>query len=137
MSMRKTMQTQTVLEILTKLGHATNARLLEVVQADFPDISATTVHRITKRLVQERLIGVTRSPLDGSAMLDINPLPHYHFACQPCGKVEDIQLTNELIDSLQKAVGAQIEHDALVISGIKSMCPHYKRPTIGVLPAAP
>lgn len=123
--MRMTLQTNAVLDELRQLGHASNATLLSRIRVQYPELSATTVHRITKRLTQGGVIGVTRSPLDGATLLDANPEPHYHFACQPCGKVQDIQLAPETVNSLENAIGVPIKHDALVITGIKLGCPHY------------
>jgi len=123
--MRKTLQTTVVLEIIKQAGHITNAAILDRIRVEFPDLSATTIHRITKRLVEERIIGMTRSPLDGSAMLDANPQPHFHFACEPCGKVEDISLPLETVHQIQNAVGTAIVEDTLLISGIKHNCPNY------------
>lgn len=124
--MRMTPQTQAVKQELQKRGHASNLELLEALRNMFSDLSATTVHRITKRLVAEKQIGMLRSPLDGTTLLDANPAPHYHFACQPCGKVQDIQLSNSVVSELQTAVGQQILHDTLIVTGIKINCPHYK-----------
>lgn len=124
--MRMTPQTQAVMQELQKRGHASNLELLETLRGAFSDLSATTVHRITKRLVAESQISMLRSPLDGTVLLDANPKPHYHFACQPCGKVQDIQLSGKLIDELQQVVGQQILHDTLIVTGTKIACPHYK-----------
>jgi Fur family transcriptional regulator, peroxide stress response regulator len=124
--MRMTPQTQAVIQELQKRGHASNLELLKALHNTFSDLSATTVHRITKRLVAEKQIGILRSPLDGTALLDANAAPHYHFACQPCGKVQDIQLSKSVVSELQEAVGHQIMQDTLVVTGIKTNCPHYK-----------
>ena len=118
---------QAVLQELKERGHASNLELVEALRNIFGDLSATTVHRITKRLVAEKRIGMLRSPLDGATLLDANPAPHFHFACQPCGKVQDIQLSNHVVNELQRAVGQQILHDSLIVTGIKVSCPHYKK----------
>jgi len=118
-----TLQTHAVIAALQARQHATNVQLLADVTRQFPDISATTVHRITKRLVEDKVIGQLRSPLDGSAMLDANPKPHYHFACQPCGAVRDITLPLEVLQGIERAVGEDILKDSLVINGVTSACP--------------
>lgn len=125
--MRMTPQTQAVIGELHKRGHASNSELLEALRDLFSDLTATTVHRITKRLVAENQIGMLRSPLDGTTLLDSNPKPHYHFACQPCGKVQDIQLSQSIVAELQETIGQPILQDTLIITGIRVNCPHYKK----------
>lgn len=122
-SMRNTPQTTAIYDALSRLHHATNIELLTAVQSQFPDISATTVHRITKRLVQEGRIGELRSPLDGTMLFDANPNPHYHFGCRPCGAVQDISLTPELISGLKEAIGKPIIAGSLDIVGVSATCP--------------
>lgn len=124
--MRITPQTTAVLEALTQLEHATNAALLTAVKSQFPELSATTIHRITKRLVQEKRIGQLRSPLDGTFLFDANPVAHYHFGCWPCGKVQDIKLSTGVIAELQTAIGKDILTDSFAIIGINATCPMHK-----------
>lgn len=125
--MRTTPQTTAVIEALKHFGHATNATLLSAIQEEFPDISATTVHRITKRLVDEKRIGQLRSPLDGSMLFDANPSPHYHFGCQPCGQVHDIELSPAVVAEIQEAVGKKLLTDTLSIIGVRADCPRLQK----------
>lgn len=125
--MRITPQTKAVMKHLQEVGHATNLELLNALIPQFPDISATTIHRITKRLVGEGRISMLLSPHDGSAILDANATPHYHFVCQACGKVKDIQLDPAIISDLQLAAGVALRTDNIIITGIKADCPHYNK----------
>lgn len=128
--MRITPQTKAVLKRLQEVGHATNLELLSALTPQFPDISATTIHRITKRLVGEGQISMLISPYDGSVILDANARPHYHFVCQACGKVKDIQLTSATIDDLQIAAGVALRTDNVIITGIKADCPALQQATV-------
>ena len=49
---RTTKYTSAVREFLAVQRHATNTEILAHLQAVYPDISATTVHRITARLYE-------------------------------------------------------------------------------------
>lgn len=123
-----TPQTKATLQELKTRRHASNLELLTALQPTFPDISATTIHRITKRLVDEKQISMFMSPHDGSMLLDANPVPHYHFICQACGKVRDIDLSVAIIDEIKKAAGISFRSESLIITGIKADCPYYKAP---------
>jgi Fur family transcriptional regulator, peroxide stress response regulator len=120
--MRNTPQTTIVLAALQKLEHATNAQLLETVRAELPEMSATTVHRITNRLLTERTIGATRVLRDGAIVLDSNPQPHHHFTCAACGGLRDIQIPEDLVQNIQEQVGQDLVADALIINGVCKKC---------------
>ena len=91
MQLRMTYQTKLVLEAARQMGHGTNADILVYARQNIPEISATTVHRITGRLIKH---GILRygPEINGSRIIDANATPHDHFVCKECSGVKDIFL---------------------------------------------
>lgn len=120
--MKHTPQTILVLDVLRSIGHATNAQLLRAAQSEMPGLSATTVHRITTRLINDKRIGVVRVSSDGAMVLDATPEPHHHFVCLCCENICDIAIPGGLITSLRDQVCYEVEMEALVVSGRCKKC---------------
>ena len=119
--MRTTPQAEAVAEALRHFGHATNHRLLSAVLVTFPNLTATTVHRITTRLIAEGL--ASRGPeLGGAVLIDANPAPHDHFICQACGGVRDIHVSSETLDDLQRQLGRNLVGGGITITGTCAPC---------------
>jgi Fe2+ or Zn2+ uptake regulation protein len=120
--MRTTPQTSVITKALNELGHATNVQLLDKVKAYMPGMSATTVHRITTRLVEEGVIGSTHIVCAGSLVLDSNLNQHQHLRCEVCHNLQDIIFNTNLTDHVKKEVGKDFEITSLVINGICNKC---------------
>lgn len=119
--MINTIQSKAVIEALNTLGHATNLELHGQVVKQLPDLSATTVHRITTRLIEDKQIGL--APSNGKAVvLDARPEPHEHFVCKSCGDMRDIALPDSVFDSIQEQLGKNIVSNGLVICGVCAAC---------------
>jgi Fe2+ or Zn2+ uptake regulation protein len=116
-----THQTKLVLEIAQELGHATNAQILESVRLKLPELSATTVHRITTRLVSAGLL--TYGPdSNGSKIIDANTDMHDHFVCETCNGIKDVYISAQSRQELQKQVDSLVLQSQLTISGDCSRC---------------
>ena len=120
--MKNTPQTKLVLESLKSLGHATNNELLEAVHAALPDITITSVHRITTRLVQEGYAGLAPGR-EGVAVIDANPQAHHHFVCRDCYKIKDIELPSGMIATIQSQLPREILNGGLAVYGSCKECP--------------
>ena len=70
----------------------------------YPNISLGTVYRNLNLLADQGEI-VKINCRDGSDRFDGNPNPHYHFLCNQCGKVTDIEM--ESIDHINVIAGAK------------------------------
>ncbi len=88
---RTTKFVEEIMPVLKQRGHATNHELMLLLQETFPDVSATTVHRLTNRLKERGLIGLAPPCRDGSARYDSNPQPHHHFMCTRCDRLCDVE----------------------------------------------
>lgn len=121
MQLRMTQQTRRVLFTARKLGHATNSQILAEVKDQLPDLSATTVHRITNRLIHAGLL--SQGPeLNGSKIIDANTEQHDHFICDACSGIKDIHISQHSRNELQKQVDSLVLSSRLTITGDCTQC---------------
>ncbi len=104
---RMTKQRKTILRVLkhTKI-HPTADWIYEAVKKEIPNISLGTVYRNLNVLAEMGKISVldfgsTYSRYDG------NPANHYHFICEKCGKIYDID--HPLFDIIEKEINETSE----------------------------
>lgn len=119
---RNTKYSVAVLEAVTSAGHVTNAELIKILGTMYPDISATTIHRSTARLQERGLITYAPSASDGSMRYDANTSAHDHFICSNCGGLRDIDIANDVIPVVSKALGGCKITGRLVINGSCESC---------------
>lgn len=122
---RTTKYVSAVRRIMAGLGHATNYEIQTRLSDYYPDISATTVHRITARLCERGELQLAPSGTANVLRYDANVSPHDHFMCEVCGMLRDAQLRDVVTPAIEKAVG-----DGCTISGsltVSDVCKHcYK-----------
>ena len=122
-SIRLTPQTKAVLEAVKDLGHATNMQILNKLRNQFPNLTATTVHRITNRLIVNNLLA--RGPeINGISLIDNNLSIHDHFICTACDGVRDVKISTHIRKELQAQTGISLLPSSLVIYGD---CTHCKK----------
>ena len=110
-------------EILAELGHATNNDILERLREDYPDISATTVHRITARLVDNGILRLAPNGLTAEMRFDANNRPHDHFKCELCGALRDADFGDEIRPYIERSIGAGCRISGnLTVSGVCGCC---------------
>lgn len=119
---RQTRYCTAIEHILSKVGHATNAELLVTLRADFPDLSATTVHRATSRLASRGQIAIAPPTPDGAMRYDTNTTPHDHFLCSSCGMLRDAAIKDKVVPILENAIGDCRISGQLTITGICKTC---------------
>lgn len=119
---RKSKQKETILRIMKNTNsHPTADWVYERVKKVIPNISLGTVYRDLKLLKQEGEIaevglGDTLSRFDG------NTQNHYHFRCQQCSCIFNVdEPVNEEIDNrVAQKMGFKISHHKL---GFYGLCP--------------
>lgn len=86
--------------LMTRKDHPTADVVYSSVRHDFPNISLGTVYRNLTLLAD--LGEISRLRLgDGVDHFDYDTHPHYHFVCQKCGSVIDMDMDAlQSIDSL-------------------------------------
>lgn len=97
---RMTEQRRLILHVLrSTTSHPTADWVYERVREGLPNVSLGTIYRNLRALVDmgealELNYGSGHDRFDG------NPIPHYHFRCEVCSRVYDIQLPyNQQLDT--------------------------------------
>ena len=119
---RDTKYSKEILAVLKKRGHATNAELITVVRMKFPDVSATTIHRASSRLLERSMIQEAPADTHGAMRFDSLLDPHDHFICSGCGGIRDIDIAEEFIPRISQALGGCKVTGRLVIHGSCEKC---------------
>lgn len=102
--------------------HATNAELLEALRQAYPDVSATTVHRVTARMHERGRIGLAPPTEDGSIRYDANAGLHHHFMCKRCRRLKDLELPQTCVTQLEQYLGGCKIRGPLTIQGVCEKC---------------
>lgn len=118
--MNSTPQTRIVQQKLQQMKHATNQQLHLAVLSEMPHLSLTSVHRITKRLIENNMASSFMSN-DGNVVIDARVDAHNHFNCLVCGGVIDIDLDESVKSSIQNQIDSNII-GALTINGTCGLC---------------
>ena len=121
---RRTKQRGAILKVLRGVNfHPTADWIYEEVRKEIPNISLGTVYRNLKLLresgeILEIAFGGTFSRFDG------NPDNHYHFRCEKCGRVFDIDepVNKELDERVAQKTGFKISHHRLEFRGLCQEC---------------
>lgn len=121
---RTSRQRQKILGLLKSTkDHPTAAWIYEKLKKEFPSLSLGNVYRNLKILVelgciQELKFGSTFDRYDG------NVNPHYHFICESCGKISDIDLKHEknLDKTVEELTSFKVNHHRLEFYGQCDIC---------------
>ena len=107
-------------------GHATNQELLIYLRHSYPNLSKTTIHRITKRMLVRQDVILAPPARDNSLRFDINTMPHDHFHCLNCDRLKDLLLTDSILAEIQTLAGDCKISGRLTIQGSCKQCLKYK-----------
>ena len=86
------------------VNHPTAEWLYNKLKLEFPDLSLGTVYRNLAILVEQGFV----KKIDFGGVFDrfeANIAPHYHFICESCGSVSDLELPID--DSLDERVNKE------------------------------
>lgn len=123
MNRRQTHQKELILRVVEGIGkHLTAEDVLHQVKEIDPSIGLATIYRNLGLFCKEgRIQKVLR---DGICYYDGNPIPHDHFVCVQCGKIEDIHQTyNDSIDKkVLKSIKGTILRHSTTYEGYCSKC---------------
>ncbi len=122
--MKRTKQKEAILRVLrSTTSHPTADWVYDEVRKEIPNISLGTVYRNLKLLRQSgEILGIdfssTFSRFDGS------PDNHYHFRCEKCGRVFDVDepVNKELDGRIAQKTGFKISHHRLEFRGLCKEC---------------
>jgi Fur family peroxide stress response transcriptional regulator len=121
---RKSKQKEAILRVLKRTtSHPSADWIYEQVRNEIPNISLGTVYRNLKLLKQEGQIleldtASTRSRFNG------NSQNHYHFRCEQCGRVFDVDepLNNEINELVAQKTGFKVLYHWLEFRGLCKGC---------------
>lgn len=108
--------------LMTRHDHPTADVVYSNVRTEFPNISLGTVYRNLTLLADLGEISRLRVG-DGVDHFDADTHPHYHFVCNECGSVTDLETKG--IDHVLEA--ASRHFDGLVqghVTYFYGLCPH-------------
>lgn len=89
---KRSRQRERILNVLKGTGaHPTASWIYDKLKGEFPDLSMGTVYRNLNILKEQGLI---RKIDFGSTFdrYDANTAPHYHFICERCGSIIDLDM---------------------------------------------
>ena len=97
-------QREAILQFLmTRKDHPTADAVYANIRKEFPNISLGTVYR-NLTLLSDRGQLLRLHLGDGVDHFDADTSPHYHFVCERCQAVLDLEMPD--IDSIDKLAGA-------------------------------
>jgi Fe2+ or Zn2+ uptake regulation protein len=122
--LRKTKQREAILKVLRgTTSHPAADWIYNEVRKEIPNISLGTVYRNLKLLrecgeILEIDLGSTSSRFNG------NPSKHYHFRCEKCRRVFDIDepVDEEINERIARKTGFKISHHWLEFRGLCKGC---------------
>lgn len=124
MHARRTEQRETIIKVLRSTTcHPTVDWIYDEVRKEIPNISLGTVYRNLKLLRESREI--LEIDLSGTfSRFDGNSDNHYHFRCDKCGRVFDIDepVNKELDERVARKTGFGISHHRLEFRGLCQEC---------------
>jgi Fur family peroxide stress response transcriptional regulator len=122
--MRKTKQREAILKVLRgTTSHPAADWIYNEVRKEIPNISLGTVYRNLRLLrecgeIQWMDLGSTSSRFNG------NPANHYHFRCEKCRRVFDIDepVDEKINERIARKTGFKISHHCLEFRGLCNKC---------------
>ena len=104
-------------------SHPTADQIYEEVRKDIPNISKGTVYRNLQVLQDDGAITELKLN-DTLSRYEVKQESHYHFRCEKCGRVSDIDMpvNIELDQQVEKRTGLKISYHQLEFRGLCKDC---------------
>lgn len=110
--------------LMTRKDHPTADTIYMNIKKQFPNISLGTVYR-NLALLSERGDILKLSYDNGADRYDASIEPHYHFICQECGEVIDIEMESfnqEIIEKANQCFPGRITESVTYFRGTCEKC---------------
>ena len=123
-SRRITKQRQLVFNTLVNNPvHPTADYIYNQLKPDYPEISLGTVYRNLSVLYEQGKISIVPGNFQ-SDRFDGVPEPHYHFICNSCGEIFDMDIPyiDVLDDKAKNSLGFKVESHNLTFNGYCQNC---------------
>jgi Fur family transcriptional regulator, peroxide stress response regulator len=124
MNRRETKQRGAILRVLRNPGaHLTADQIYDEVRKEIPNISKGTVYRNLQVLEEDGAITELRLKSTMSRY-EAKQESHYHFRCEKCGRVSDIDapFDKDLDHEVAKRTGLKISSHQLEFRGLCKEC---------------
>ena len=108
--------------IMEKKEHPSVDDIYKELSNEIPTLSRTTVYNTLKHLTEKGIIN-TLSIDEVQAKYDLIEETHAHFLCKNCGKIYDIALDPQLLNSMITD-GHQVLNTQINFKGICNNCKH-------------
>lgn len=104
-------------------SHPTADEIFQRVKQELPSISLATVYRNLKLLADAGLILEISTP-DGPNRFDPQTHRHYHFMCERCERVDDVELPVQqtMERQLERSTSYKVHSHELIFYGICPNC---------------
>ena len=119
---RESKYTSLVRDCIAQLGHATHAEIIAYCTKQYPQVSATTIHRITQRLVEDGEVALAPKTQAGDKRFDARTEPHDHFCCSSCDCLVDIDCPPACREMLQQQVCDCTIDGPIMVCGMCKEC---------------
>lgn len=122
MNYRKSKQRDIIYEVIQNCDEHISAEQLYNIVNENHNISLATIYRNLKILEDMGL--VNKIALNDGFVYDKTAKKHYHFLCEKCHKLYDIDADYDLdlLDSLYSKVNGEVKDHSIVINGICDDC---------------
>ena len=121
---RETKQREAILRVLMNTkSHPTADLIYDEVKKEIPNISKGTIYRNLKVLQESGQ--VSELNLNGTiSRFEVKQDSHYHFRCEKCGRVSDIDMPvdRELDRQVEKGTGLKVSYHQLEFRGLCKDC---------------
>jgi Fe2+ or Zn2+ uptake regulation protein len=121
---RDTKQREAILKALRNTrSHPTADQIYDEVRKDISNISKGTVYRNLQILQDDGAITELKLN-DTLSRYEVKQESHYHFRCEKCGRVSDIDMpiNIELNQQVEKRTGLKISYHQLEFRGLCKDC---------------
>jgi Fur family transcriptional regulator, peroxide stress response regulator len=133
MHFKQTKQRELILLILQGTGsHPTADWIYDEARKKMPQISKSTVYRNLGILLERGEIATLN--LSGTiTRYEIKQRLHYHFRCEQCGKVCDLEdpVEEDLDRKVEKKTGFQVNYHQIEFRGLCQECQMNKKDVTG------
>jgi Fur family transcriptional regulator, peroxide stress response regulator len=121
---RKSKQKEAIIRVIKETRTHPDAEwIYENVKREIPNISLGTVYRNLKNLKAKGLIAEV-SLAGEMSHYDGNTRGHYHFRCDRCGLIVDLDesIDKTIEERVARKTGFQVTHHTLELGGLCSKC---------------
>jgi len=117
-----TAQRTAILSLLeNRTDHPSAEQVFKEIKVEFPAISFATIYSTAQLFEKAGLIQIL-SVDNKRILLDPNPRPHAHFRCNKCGHLEDVFISEDIIQKLQASSPHDVSDIQLYMYGLCSDC---------------